>query len=300
MKPVKPGYIYVLTHPSDPNLYKVGVTILEPKKRLAQHNSDFSKAAGRIVEETGQKWELKEYHVIPDPYFAESVFWSTTPHPLLPYYDGIEIERMNLEEVQIGLEAAKKAGHRPPPKPLPDWIYAYTASMRKRLEGRGIALLGCVNSMCSGKSDFLCTNGHKWRTTPMLVANGKGCPKCGIGERTEQEIRKMVNAGTICLLTHPDKPGLIKIEMEYANSKEVAQERPCDGWQTHRFRNIEEDMDFAETIIWKLLGHPLPHNREPIGIDLCIAEQVFRELIYEIRKEVAFEERRKEKIPNKL
>ena len=46
---MKPGYIYVLTHPSDPNLYKVGVTILEPKKRLAQHNSDFSKAAGRDV-----------------------------------------------------------------------------------------------------------------------------------------------------------------------------------------------------------------------------------------------------------
>ena len=133
---------------------------------------------------------------------------------------------MSWEEVQGGLEAAKKAGHRPPPKPLPDWVYAYTASTRKRLEGRGITLLGRVNSMCSGKSDFLCTNGHKWRTTPMLVANGKGCPKCGIGERTEQEIRKMVNAGTIYLMTHPDKPGLIKIRMEYANLEGTDQEIP--------------------------------------------------------------------------
>jgi len=57
---MKPGYIYVLTHPSNPDLYKIGVTILEPTKRLAQHNSDFTRAAGRVVNETGQKWELKE------------------------------------------------------------------------------------------------------------------------------------------------------------------------------------------------------------------------------------------------
>lgn len=63
MSIIKPGYIYVLTHPSDPNLYKIGVTVLEPTKRLSQHNSDFSRAAGRVVKETGQKWELKEYDV---------------------------------------------------------------------------------------------------------------------------------------------------------------------------------------------------------------------------------------------
>jgi len=29
------GYLYVLVHPSDPRLSKVGVTVLDPKKRLA-------------------------------------------------------------------------------------------------------------------------------------------------------------------------------------------------------------------------------------------------------------------------
>ena len=62
---MKPGYIYVLVHPSDPDLYKVGITTRTPQIRLAQHNNDYSQLTGRIVKETGQKWELKEYH--PDP-----------------------------------------------------------------------------------------------------------------------------------------------------------------------------------------------------------------------------------------
>ena len=82
---MKPGYIYVPTHPSNPDLYKIGVTILEPTKRLAQHNQDFTKAAGRVVEETGQKWELKEFHPVPDPYWAEKAFWGVVPQCALPY-----------------------------------------------------------------------------------------------------------------------------------------------------------------------------------------------------------------------
>jgi T5orf172 domain len=38
---MKSGYLYVLVHPSDPDLYKIGVTILHPEKRLAQHNYNF-------------------------------------------------------------------------------------------------------------------------------------------------------------------------------------------------------------------------------------------------------------------
>jgi len=49
---MKSGYIYVLVHPSDPNLYKIGITIRNPEQRLAQHNNDYTKAAGRIVKET--------------------------------------------------------------------------------------------------------------------------------------------------------------------------------------------------------------------------------------------------------
>jgi hypothetical protein len=292
MSTIKPGYIYVLTHPSDPNLYKIGVTILEPSKRLAQHNSDLSKAAGRISEETGQKWELKEYHAVPDPYHAESAFWSTTPYQLIPYYDGVEVERMSWEEVQRGLEAAKKAGHRPPPKPFEDWVYAYTASMRKRLEGRGIVLLGYVRSK-SGKSDFLCICGHKWKTTPDYVAEGEGCPKCDNGKRSEEEIRKMINAGVIHLLTHPDKPGLIKIGMEYARSEEDLLERPRGGWERVRFQNVE-DMDLAEILMCKLFGSPYPYDYKPIEKDLSIAGKYFSNLHYAIRAEIALQERRRD------
>ena len=31
----KAGYLYVLVHPSDLDLYKIGVTVLRPEKRLA-------------------------------------------------------------------------------------------------------------------------------------------------------------------------------------------------------------------------------------------------------------------------
>lgn len=45
-KAMKAGYLYVLVHPSDPDLYKIGVTILHPEKRLAQHNSQFHQYGG--------------------------------------------------------------------------------------------------------------------------------------------------------------------------------------------------------------------------------------------------------------
>jgi len=35
------GYLYVLVHPSDPGLYKIGVTTHHPEKRLAEHNSNY-------------------------------------------------------------------------------------------------------------------------------------------------------------------------------------------------------------------------------------------------------------------
>ena len=79
------GYLYVLVHPSDPNLYKVGVTVLDPKKRLAQHNSQLDKAAGRIVQETGQKWEIKKVMEVPDVYWAESAFWGVMPFVDFPF-----------------------------------------------------------------------------------------------------------------------------------------------------------------------------------------------------------------------
>jgi hypothetical protein len=112
---MKSGYIYVLVHPSHPDLYKIGVTTRKVELRLAQHNHDYTRLTGRIVKETGQKWELKEYHAVPDPYWAESVFWGTTHFADIPYRYGVEVERMDWGQIQKGLDAAKKAGVRPGP-----------------------------------------------------------------------------------------------------------------------------------------------------------------------------------------
>lgn len=57
--------------------------------------------------------------------------------------------------------------------------------------------------------------------------------------------------------------------------------------------NAGQSTRIAETLIWELLGHPLPHDREPIKIDLAAAE-AFRKLHYAIVEKIAFEERRKE------
>jgi len=113
---MKPGFIYILIHPSDPDLYKIGVTIRDPKIRLAQHNRDFTKAAGRIVEETGHKWVLKEFHPVSDPYWAESVFWGNTHLADIPFLEGIEVHKMEWQEVEKALEVAKQAGVRPESK----------------------------------------------------------------------------------------------------------------------------------------------------------------------------------------
>jgi len=290
---MKSGYIYVLVHSSDPDLYKIGITTRKPEQRLAQHNDDYTQIAGRIVKETGQKWELKEYHAVPDPYWAERVFWGTTPFADIPYRYGVEVERMDWKQVQIGLDAARRAGVRPGPDPLPDHVYAYTASIKKRLEGRGITLLGYVRSILSGKANFRCSNGHEWQTAPMHVGEGQGCPECGLGERDPEEIRQRIKAGVICLLKHPDKTGFVKIELGYGTLEEVCRERPWGDWEMHRYRNVEE-VALAESLIWELLGKPLPHGREPIKKDLNEAEDAFRKLIYAMQEEIAFEERRKE------
>src|SRR5258706_8101662 len=134
---MKSGYLYVLVHPSDPDLYKVGQTTRLHQERLVEHNSNYSKHAGRIVKETGQKWELKTYIAVPDPNWAETVFWGATGLADIPFREGIEVARMEWKLVQAGLKAAKKAGVRPPPKPLPGYVYPYRALSKKQLEGRG-------------------------------------------------------------------------------------------------------------------------------------------------------------------
>jgi len=279
----KSGYIYVLAHPSDPDLYKIGVTIRDPKIRLAQHNSDYSKYAGRIVKETGQEWELKVFHSVTDVYWAENVFWGSTPYSVIPGLGGIEVLPMKWGEVQKGIDAAKKAGIRPISKPLTDSIEAYTSYLVKRLEGRGITLLGVAKSKYS-KSKFRCSNGHEWQIKSIFVGQGSGCPECGVGERDLHEIKKMVKEGFVCLLTHPEKPGLVNIGIGYGTIDGACKEYLWGDWEIHRYRHVAE-VALAETTIWKLLGAPLPHTREPIQKDLIEAEDAMRMISHDVIKD---------------
>jgi hypothetical protein len=288
---MKSGYLYVLIHPSNSNLYKIGQTTRPPEERLGEHNTRYNECAGQVVKETGQKWELKTYIPVPDPYWAEAVFWNATPFADIPFTSGIEIENMSWDYVQAGLDAAMKAGLRPPPGPLPDYIYAYRAWINKRLYGRGITLLSEVRSKY-GKSNFKCVKGHEWRTVPNKIAEGEGCPFCGQGEMEPQAILKAINVGVINLMIHPNIPGFIKIRTKYFGIEQPQDHNCDDGWTVHRYRNVEEPV-LAESIMWELLGNP-QINSDLIEIDLSKAEQAFRDLHDRLVSEIALSEKVKE------
>lgn len=289
----KAGYLYVLIHPSDQNLYKVGQTTRQPEERLAEHNSGKSKYTAQVVKETGQKWELKTYISVPDPVWAENAFWAETGLTEIPYRRGIEVENMDWETVQNGLEAAKNAGLRPPPDTsLPYYIYANRAWMNKRLKGRGIALLGHIKAK-GRETDFSCSNGHKWCAIAQIVAMGAGCPKCGLGEMNEEEIREATKVGILCLLKHPDKPGVIKIELTYRTREECEEEEYWDGWKVHYCKNFFDEADLAESLLWKSLGCHQPNDNKEIKIDFSIAKRAFRDLYSLIQRELAMTERAK-------
>lgn len=285
------GYLYVLVHPSNPNLYKIGVTILAPKERLAQHNRSFEKAAGKVVKETGQNWELKTYIPVPDPYEAERVFWRATPLADIPFLGNVEVQNMEWPWVEQGLAAARKAGVRPAPERLPDWVYGYTEWMQRRLTNRGISLIGMVKSK-TGKANFQCVAGHTWRTRPDFVAGGAGCPMCGIGQRDPEEIERVAGGGYLCLLVHPAKPGVIRIELTSEPNSAWTQLDGWRDWDVHRHRHVD-DMELAESIIWGLLGTTRPDVPGPIAVELKVAEQAMRALVYEMSSEIALRYRAK-------
>ncbi|HAT1720787.1 TPA: GIY-YIG nuclease family protein [Legionella pneumophila] len=278
------GYLYVLIHPSNPNLYKVGVTIREVNKRLAEHNRKSDEYTGQIVLKTGLKWEIKTYISVPDVYWAELAFWGATPLSSLPFLGGIEIHEMEWGWVQSGLEAAKSAGLRPKPT-IPDYVYAYTAWMKKHLYGRGITLDGFVRSR-AGKSNFNCISGHSWRISPLLVANGQGCPECGIGEKSQKEMLELVKPAFTCLLTHDDFPGFVKV-MSVDDLHEV---NINGGWNIHRYRYVDNEPILAENLLLDLLGVQKPYDGGKIKIDIQDAEEAFRQLIYSLRAAIALRE----------
>ncbi len=171
---LKPGYLYVLVHPSDPTLHKVGVTILPVEKRLAQHNAQLDKYAGKVVADTGQSWELRTFIAVPDVYWAERAFWESTPMAVVPFRGGVEVERMDWATVERGIAAAQKAGVRPPRAQKAvrdrDWLVA-------TLDGTGIQLLGRYGGLVRGV-EFQCEHGHVFKESPGLLANKKSCPCC--------------------------------------------------------------------------------------------------------------------------
>jgi hypothetical protein len=176
LETMKSGFLYVLVHPSDPDLYKIGVTILHPEERLAQHNRDFEEYAGQIVKKTGQKWEIKTYIAVPDPYWAERAFWGATHFPEIPYRGGIEIEKMEWQLVQKGLDAAHQAGVRPPPLP-PKKPVRNREWMLKQLEGTGITMIGRYGGLIR-HTEFQCVKGHVFKESAGHLSYRKSCPCC--------------------------------------------------------------------------------------------------------------------------
>ncbi len=111
----KNGFLYVLRHPSlsfadwglseGEYLYKIGVTTRTVEIRLKQHNTDFTKAAGKIVEETGQVWEVQQIVAVEDVYVAESLFWRHSKYADIPFLGGVEIVPMTVSDMKSAINA---------------------------------------------------------------------------------------------------------------------------------------------------------------------------------------------------
>lgn len=111
----KDGFLYILRHPDrifesyglndDEHLFKIGVTTRTVEIRLKQHNTDFAKAAGMVVQETGRLWELQEVYSVQDVYAAESMFWGHSPYADMPFLGGVEVMPMKPLDVEKAIEA---------------------------------------------------------------------------------------------------------------------------------------------------------------------------------------------------
>jgi len=178
----------VLVHPSDPDLYKVGVTILELGARLAQHVRNSDEDAGKVVQETGQLWELKTFVEVADRYWSEKAFWGATARGLSPFRGSVVVRKMEWKWVQQDLDAATKAGMRPPPPPRTTpvrdsaWIVA-------QLEGTGITLIGRYRGLVTG-IEFQCEKGHVFKGSRNRQASSPtrrraGAAWIGNGHRAE-------------------------------------------------------------------------------------------------------------------
>lgn len=182
---VKAGFIYVLIHPSDPNLIKVGMTTRSPQVRLKEHNTQFDKVAGKVVEATGQEWIIKEFFAVEDTYNAESAFFHRSPLTEIPYI--LSDELLKLDDryitwgwVNEGLEVAKSVGIRrdtsqaPIPKPKPkkgaEWIEA-------QLKDSGLRPLNGFGNGIT-KVAIECPKGHVFKISGRSLVRFPFCPVC--------------------------------------------------------------------------------------------------------------------------
>ncbi len=195
---VKPGFIYVLVHPSDQHLIKVGMTTRSPQVRLREHNSLFDKAAGRVVKATGQEWVLKESFEVEDTYYAESAFFHRSPLTEIPYALSDEFIRLDgrfltWDWVNEGLELAKTVGIRAntsePPIPMPSpqkgarWI-------ESKLKDSGLVpVKGFGNGIT--KVAFRCPYGHEFMISGNSIAKCPYCPLCEPEQFDEYTLRKV-------------------------------------------------------------------------------------------------------------
>ncbi len=109
------GFLYILRHPDrnftnfglrdEEHLFKIGVTTRTLKIRLKQHNTDFTKVAGMVVQETGRLWEVQEVYSVQDVYLAERIFWSNSPFADMPFLGGVEVMPMKPEDGQKSIDA---------------------------------------------------------------------------------------------------------------------------------------------------------------------------------------------------
>ncbi len=182
---IKSGFIYVLIHPSDPNLIKVGMTTRSPQVRLKEHNTQFDKVAGKVVEATGQEWIIKEFFAVEDTYNAESAFFHRSPLTEIPYILSDELLKLDdryitWDWVNEGLEVAKSVGIRrdtsqaPIPKPKPkkgaEWIDA-------QLKDSGLRpLKGFGNGIT--KVAIECPKGHVFKISGRSLVRFPFCPVC--------------------------------------------------------------------------------------------------------------------------
>ena len=199
---VKPGFIYVLIHPSDSNLIKVGMTTRHPKIRLKEHNTQFDKAAGKIVETTGQEWVIKEFFTVKDVYNAESAFYERSPFnsPVFGIGRGGRTEIIKLIDgggitwdwVQEGLKLAKTVGIRrdlseppktkPKPKKGSEWI-------EKQLKDSGLKPLKGFGGI--QKVKWICSKGHVFKLDGRTLVRFPFCPICNPDQFDAYTLRRV-------------------------------------------------------------------------------------------------------------